>query len=106
MKFEDYKLDASICEALHTLGYESPLPVQEAVIPLMLEKKDILVKSRTGSGKTASFAIPVIQDLDWDERSPQALVLSPTRELALQIKGESKQLLYSANSPSVFRHRI
>ena len=42
MKFEDYKLDASICEALHTLGYQSPLPVQEAVIPLMLEKKDIL----------------------------------------------------------------
>ena len=41
MKFEDYKLDASICEALHTLGYQSPLPVQEAVIPLMLEKKDI-----------------------------------------------------------------
>ena len=88
MKFEDYKLDASICEALHTLGYQSPLPVQEAVIPLMLEKKDILVKSRTGSGKTASFAIPIIQDLIWEERSPQALVLSPTRELALQIKGE------------------
>ena len=59
-----------------------------AVIPLMLEKKDILVKSRTGSGKTASFAIPIIQDLIWEERSPQALVLSPTRELALQIKGE------------------
>lgn len=88
MNFEEYTLDASICEALHILGYHSVLPVQEAVIPVLLQKKHLLVKSRTGSGKTASFAIPIIQDLIWEERSPQALVLSPTRELALQIKNE------------------
>lgn len=88
MKFEEYKLDDTICQALYTLGYEEALPVQDAVIPHILENKDVIVKSRTGSGKTAAFAIPIIQDLHWDERACQALVLSPTRELALQIKEE------------------
>lgn len=79
-------LDQNIIQALHTLGYEKPLPVQEQVIPNILSGKDCIVKSRTGSGKTASFAIPIIQNLEIDERSPQALVLTPTRELALQIQ--------------------
>ena len=79
-------LDKMILKALHTLGYEKPLPVQEKVIPCILKGKDCIVKSRTGSGKTASFAIPILQNIDIDERSPQALVLTPTRELALQIQ--------------------
>ena len=86
MKFEQMNLDKNIIQALHTLGYEKPLPVQEQVIPNILSGKDCIVKSRTGSGKTASFAIPIIQNLEIDERSPQALVLTPTRELALQIQ--------------------
>lgn len=88
MKFEKYNLDETICQALHTLGYKEALPVQDAVIPHILHNEDVIVKSRTGSGKTASFAIPIIQDLQWDEKACQALVLSPTRELALQIKEE------------------
>lgn len=86
MTFEQMNLDKNIIQALHTLGYEKPLPVQEKVIPNILLGTDCIVKSRTGSGKTASFAIPIIQNLEIDERSPQALVLTPTRELALQIQ--------------------
>ena len=86
MTFEQMNLDQNIIQALHTLGYEQPLPVQEQVIPNILSGTDCIVKSRTGSGKTASFAIPIIQNIEIDERSPQALVLTPTRELALQIQ--------------------
>lgn len=86
MNFVDFKLDKNICDALHVLGYQTPLPVQEAVIPEILAGNDVIVKSKTGSGKTASFAIPIIEQLIWDERSPQAIVLTPTRELAVQIK--------------------
>ena len=88
MKFQEFGLEQNILDALDVLGYEEALPVQETVIPLMMAKKDVLVKSKTGSGKTASFAIPVIEDLIWDERAPQCLVLTPTRELAIQIKEE------------------
>lgn len=88
MKFEELKLDTTILEALHKLGYTQPMPVQEEVIPLILQGNDVIVKSKTGSGKTASFAIPVIEQVIWDERDPQCLVLTPTRELALQIKEE------------------
>lgn len=86
MKFEDFSLDDKICDALHTLGYKEPLPVQEAVIPEILAGHDVIVKAKTGSGKTASFAIPIIEELAWNERSPQAIILTPTRELAVQIK--------------------
>ena len=56
------------------------------MIPSCLEKKDIVVKSQTGSGKTASFGIPLCELVDWEENKPQALVLTPTRELAVQVK--------------------
>lgn len=88
MKFEEFKLDTQILAALKKLKYIEPLPVQEKVIPLILEKRDVIVKSKTGSGKTASFAIPVIEDIIWEEKLPQCLVLTPTRELAIQIKEE------------------
>lgn len=88
MKFNECKLDNEILDALEALGYKEALPVQEKVIPILLKEKDAVVKAKTGSGKTASFAIPIIQQLLWNERSCQALVLTPTRELALQIKEE------------------
>ena len=87
-KFERYHLDESIIKALSVLKYNEPTQVQKEVIPLLLDKKDVLVKSQTGSGKTASFGIPLCQRLKWEERAPQALVLTPTRELATQIKDE------------------
>jgi superfamily II DNA/RNA helicase len=68
------------------LNFKSPTKVQEQVIPAILEQKDIIVKSQTGSGKTAAFAIPICELVDWDENKPQALVIVPTRELAIQVK--------------------
>lgn len=84
--FKDYKLSKEILRAIEMLNYKSPTKVQEEVLPIALENKDILVKSQTGSGKTASFAIPVCELVDWNENQPQALILTPTRELAIQVK--------------------
>lgn len=87
-KFSEYRLDDTIIRSLSVLKYVEPTPVQREVLPLLLEKQDVVVKSQTGSGKTAAFGIPLAQLVDWEERAPQALVLTPTRELAMQIKEE------------------
>ena len=84
--FKSYKLGNELLKALDILNYNTPTKVQDQVIPAILEKKDIIVKSQTGSGKTAAFAIPICELVDWDENKPQALVITPTRELAIQVK--------------------
>lgn len=84
--FKKYKLSNEILKSLDILDYKSPTKVQEEVIPVALDCRDLLVKSQTGSGKTASFAIPLCELVDWNENKPQALILTPTRELAIQIK--------------------
>ncbi|MET1029772.1 DEAD/DEAH box helicase [Domibacillus tundrae] len=84
--FSQFSISADIQKALSELSYTKPTDVQKAVIPAALLKKDLIVKSQTGSGKTASFAIPLVQMTNWDENKPQALVLTPTRELAAQVK--------------------
>ena len=86
MQFKEFALHTDILKALEKLHYEQVLPIQEQVIPEILKGRDVIVRSRTGSGKTASFAIPIVQELIWEEREPQAIILTPTRELALQIK--------------------
>ncbi|WP_028608563.1 DEAD/DEAH box helicase [Paenibacillus harenae] len=83
--FTDYPLSEEIVRALNSLGYETPTEVQIEVIPVALEKKDLVVKSQTGSGKTAAYGIPLCELVDWNENKPQALVLTPTRELAVQV---------------------
>lgn len=83
--FTDYQLSESIVRALNSLGYETPTEVQQEVIPVALEKRDLVVKSQTGSGKTAAYGIPLCELVDWNENKPQALILTPTRELALQV---------------------
>ncbi|WP_226672540.1 DEAD/DEAH box helicase [Rossellomorea aquimaris] len=85
-KFKDYQLSEEIVKALSGLGYEAPTEVQTKVLPLALEKKDLVVRSQTGSGKTASFGIPLCEMVEWEENKPQALILTPTRELAVQVK--------------------
>lgn len=87
-RFTQYKLCGEIIQALSMLHYIEPTPIQEKVIPLALEGKDIIAKSKTGSGKTASFAIPICEAVVWEDNLPQALVLEPTRELAYQVKDE------------------
>jgi superfamily II DNA/RNA helicase len=85
-KFEDFPLDAALLRSLDLLNYKEPTEVQKQVIPAVLGKKDIIVKSQTGSGKTAAFAIPICQLIEWDDNKPQALVITPTRELAIQVR--------------------
>ena len=84
--FKDYQLSDELLKAISLLDFQIPTKVQERVIPAVLEQKDIIIKSQTGSGKTAAFAIPICQLVDWDENKPQALVITPTRELAVQVK--------------------
>jgi ATP-dependent RNA helicase DeaD len=85
-QFTDFAISEPILKALDGLGYKKPTEVQEKVIPVALAKTDLTVKSQTGSGKTASFGIPICELLDWEENKPQALILTPTRELADQVK--------------------
>ena len=90
--FEKYKISEEIKKSIDAIGYKSPSDVQKRVIPEALDGKDIVVKSQTGSGKTAAFAIPLCEKAIWDNSKPQALVLTPTRELAIQVKEEIQSL--------------
>jgi ATP-dependent RNA helicase DeaD len=83
--FADLDLPAPVLKALRDLGYETPSPIQAATIPLLLGGRDVLGQAQTGTGKTAAFALPVIAQLDLKQHAPQALVLAPTRELAIQV---------------------
>ena len=91
-KFEKFNIDKNIIKSLNNLNYKEPSKVQEEVIPHLLNKKDVIVKSKTGSGKTASFAIPMIEKIDVENNSLQGLIIAPTRELALQIKEEIQNI--------------
>ncbi|MBA5851153.1 DEAD/DEAH box helicase [Clostridium sp. cel8] len=84
LNFEDFNLDTNILKSINRLGYKAPSEVQQKVIPAILKNKDVIIKSQTGSGKTAAFSIPLCQKIAIEERSPQVLILSPTRELAMQ----------------------
>jgi len=84
--FEDYNLSDEITRALTLLKYKSPTEVQSEVIPRALRNHDLIVKSQTGSGKTASFGIPLCEMIDLKMENPQALILTPTRELAVQVQ--------------------
>jgi ATP-dependent RNA helicase DeaD len=84
-QFTDYQLSDELFKALTSLGYETPTEVQSQVIPLSLNQQDLVVKSQTGSGKTASYGIPLCELVIWNENKPQVLILTPTRELALQV---------------------
>jgi len=83
--FEQLALSPALLETLQELGYEAPTPIQAATIPPMLEGCDVLGQAQTGTGKTAAFALPILEKLDWSDRQTQALVLTPTRELAIQV---------------------
>jgi ATP-dependent RNA helicase DeaD len=90
-KFEQLGLSESLQRAIIDLGFENPTEVQEKAIPLLLEQDtDLVALAQTGTGKTAAFGFPVIQKIDADNRNTQALILSPTRELCLQITNELK----------------
>ena len=83
--FSDLGLPEPILRSLKQLGYETPSPIQAKSIPMILEGKNIIGQAQTGTGKTAAFALPILANIDLKQTSPQALVLAPTRELAIQV---------------------
>jgi ATP-dependent RNA helicase DeaD len=86
--FSFEELPESLQASIRSLGWKEPMPVQQRVIPLMREGRDLIVQAQTGSGKTGAFGIPLVAELDASLRACQALVLAPTRELAGQVAGE------------------
>ena len=84
--FNKLNLSDELMKSIEMLGYTAPTDVQKEVIPAILAGRDVIVKSQTGSGKTASFVIPICQNINWEDNQAQALILAPTRELAIQIK--------------------
>lgn len=85
MNFSDFKLNPELLKGLVAMGYASPTPIQEKTIPLLLQGKDVIGCAQTGTGKTAAFALPILQMLTPGGTKPQALIITPTRELAEQI---------------------
>ncbi len=83
--FDHMSLSSPVRSAVANEGYETPTPIQTKVIPLLLEGRDLIGQARTGTGKTAAFALPLLSRIDLDLKRPQVLILTPTRELAIQV---------------------
>ena len=83
--FSELELSPEVFKALEKTGYERPSPIQAKTIPLLLAGKDVIGQAQTGTGKTAAFALPLLSKLDLKQKTPQVLVLAPTRELAIQV---------------------
>ena len=92
IKFSDLGISAEILRAVEEMGYTQPSPIQSQAIPFVLEGRDVIGQAQTGTGKTAAFAIPIIDLVDPDFNKPQAIILCPTRELAVQVEGEIHKL--------------
>ena len=91
MKIENINLNVNIQRALEEMGFEELTQIQQEAIPVVLEGHDIIAQSNTGTGKTAAFGIPILEKIDKDLRTPQAIVLLPTRELAVQVANEFRK---------------
>jgi len=95
--FSDLQLTEPLLRVLKELGYETPSPIQAATIPVLLSNRDVLGQAQTGTGKTAAFALPILARIDIRQTAPQALVLAPTRELAIQVAEAFQR--YAAHIP-------
>lgn len=93
MTFEELNLNEKTKRALKDAGYTNPTPIQEQAIPVVLEGKDFIGQSKTGTGKTASYSLPMIEKIDASSKKVQAIVLCPTRELAVQVADEVRKFL-------------
>jgi len=91
MKFNEFKISEKVQRAIADLGYEYATEIQVKAMPNILDGKDVIGQSQTGSGKTASFGIPILEKIDPDDKKLQSIVLCPTRELALQVAGEIRK---------------
>ena len=90
--FESFGLSEATMRAIHNKGYEVSTPVQAGCIPPMLAGKDVIAKAPTGTGKTMAFGIPIIERIDPESEAVQAVILAPTRELAMQITEEMREV--------------
>ncbi|QCX26198.1 DEAD/DEAH box helicase [Nocardioides jishulii] len=99
LTFSELDLDPKVLKAITEVGYETPSPIQAATIPSLLAGRDVVGLAQTGTGKTAAFALPILSNLDLSQKTPQALVLAPTRELALQVAEAFER--YSSKMPGV-----
>ncbi|WP_162418569.1 DEAD/DEAH box helicase [Cyclobacterium roseum] len=92
LTFSDLGVSEEILRAVEDMGYTQPSPIQTQTIPLLLQGADVIGQAQTGTGKTAAFGIPIIDRIDTSKSKPQALILCPTRELAVQVEGEIVKL--------------
>ena len=92
MKIENVILNDNIQRALDDMGFEESTQIQQEAIPVILEGKDIVGQSNTGTGKTAAYTIPILEKIDIETKMPQALILLPTRELAVQVSNEVRKI--------------
>lgn len=86
--FESLKLSPPVLKALRDMGFEEPSPIQSRTIPQLLEGRDVIGQAQTGTGKTAAFGVPIVERIDVKSPDTQAIILTPTRELCLQVAGE------------------
>ena len=90
--FEELNLSANIQKAIKEMGFSQPTPIQAAAVPALMSNMDIIAQAHTGSGKTAAFAIPIIENIDVSSKNLQALIVCPTRELAVQVSEEFRKI--------------
>lgn len=87
MNFDDFDISDNVLKAVGDMGFERPTPIQELAVPIALKGKDITAQAQTGSGKTVAFVVPILEKIFIEDRSPQAIILCPTRELSVQVAG-------------------
>ena len=111
--FGAYELSADTLKSLEAKDYRHPTDVQHEAIPLAMEGKDLVVQSRTGTGKTAAFGVPIVEKIDLEHEGVQAVVLTPTRELAIQVAKEITELQlspdgsrYPSSGTTTSRHAV
>ena len=92
MKFEELNLDERILRAVEDMGFEEASPIQASAIPVIMDDRDVVGQAQTGTGKTAAYSIPVLEKIDPDLKKLQAVILCPTRELAVQVAEEIRKL--------------
>ena len=97
MKFNELEIKKEILTALEEMGFNEMMPIQERVIPLILDGCDVIGQAQTGTGKTFAYAIPLLERIDLNKRYVQALVMCPTRELTLQVSNEIAKLSSNLN---------
>ena len=101
MKFEELNLDERILRAVEDMGFEEASPIQASAIPVIMDDRDVVGQAQTGTGKTAAYSIPVLEKIDPDLKKLQAVILCPTRELAVQVAEEIRKLAKYMSEQSI-----